>query len=200
MNLKRRLEKIENHVKAWCGAADPPDVGPEPTSWFVARQEKEAARARVMERAGLTRKERLAWLCYYNRAAQLISVGEIEAQQKLLRAADLSREEFRLIVTPSEERPLDTQDLAAQAAGKMDAAWTGLDDETRALLEKKWKKENGFVAEIGKWTTDIDASDGPAAFSAAVSKVAAVLETLDDEEKRRLHLHDLWDLWSLGRA
>jgi len=198
VNFSRRLEQLENHVKAWCGTADPP--AEEPTPRPVSLQEIREERARLGASAGLTRQERLAWQCYWHTAAQLIRPPEIEAEQALIRAADLTRDEFKLLTTAPEERPPEAQAQADQVMSKWQGAWASLDDGTRALLEKKWKKENGFVAEIGKWTTDIDASDGPAAFSAAVSKVAAVLETLDDEEKRRLHLHDLWDLWSLGRA
>jgi len=192
VNLKRRLEKIENHVKAWCGAADPPDVGPEPTSWFVALQETNRAHARVRARAGLTEEERSAWYHYWHTAAQLTRKEEIEAQRALIRAADLTRDEFKLLVTPSGERSLETQDTFDLAVDKWQKAWCGLDDETRALIEKKRRKEERYSAEVdARW---------PGALSAAMDKVGEVLETLDRDEMDRLRLRTYYDWLFLGHS
>ena len=196
MNFSRRLEQLENHVKAWCGTADPP--AEEPTPRPVSLQEIREERARLGASAGLTRQERLAWQCYWHTAAQLIRPPEIEAEQALIRAADLTRDEFKLLTTAPEERPPEAQAQADQVMSKWQGAWASLDDGTRALIEKKWKKESGFIAEIGKWTTDIDTADGPAAFGRAMHKIIAVLDGLSAEELKRLRLRGPWDWYDFG--
>jgi len=144
-----------------------------------------------MERAALTQQERSAWYHYWHTAAQLVRGEEIAAHRALIRAAGLTRDEFKLLVTPPEER-LETQATFDLAVDKWEKAAASLDAESVALIEKKRRKEERYIAEVdARW---------PGAFSAAMDKVSKVLETLDGDEVDRLRLRTYYDWLFLGRA